>query len=698
MTMAPLLNDNYYVDGGNNDVKNMMEEAYTQALTINQAFWAEADIDARFKAGDQQLWNDLYGNMPAMRKQTFNFNRIRRIVNMITGHQRKNRKSMTVIPIENSDEVTANQLSKTLFWAVRRDNVLETISEAFEGAVTTGMSLLSCWMDYRHDSVNGDVCVDNVPYNGYLIDPFFRKTDLTDCNFVWRRMWKSKKQLKAIFPGREEEIDGINPRGNRDGKFQFMAESYNYSMTNLIAFDEYWYVDTRKQKIVEDVETGDTMEYYGTDEDLEEFLALDDNRIARDHYIPTVRLVYMVDNRVFYDGPNPYGHEMRPMDRYPFVPVFAYYEPDLPYFPWRVQGVVRGLRDSQFLYNRRKVIELDILESQVNSGWVYKEDSLVDPNDVFFTGQGKGLALKAEAEMTDVQRINAPVIPPTMMQLSQALGDEIMQISGVNEELLGSADDDKAGILSMLRQGAGLTTLQKLYDQLDMSQKLLGNVMLDMIQCNFRPGKIQRIIEEEPSPQFRNKSFMRYDSEVEDGLNTATQRQMQFAQMLHLRETGLPITAEMLVEASTLVDKKDMVEKLKKIEEQQTQQQQKQEEMQLSVLKAQIEDLKSSAAGYQSLALERISRISESESLSDARHAQAIEDLQDAKLAKAKTMREISELDLNQIERLLDITKRLQDETVEESNQVGLKAAGMEEKVEALDTMRASFSALGSEI
>ena len=47
-----------------------------------------------------------------------------------------------------------------------------------------------------------------------------------------------------------------------------------------------------------------------------------------------------------------------------------------------------------------------------------------------------------------------------MIELSRALAEDITKISGVNEELLGSATDDKAGILSMLRQGASLTTLQ----------------------------------------------------------------------------------------------------------------------------------------------------------------------------------------------------------------------------------------------
>ena len=90
-----------------------------------------------------------------------------------------------------------------------------------------------------------------------------------------------------------------------------------------------------------------------------------------------------------------------------------------------------------------------------------------------------------------------------MIQLSEILGREIQEISGVNEELLGSAMDDKAGVLSMLRQGAGLTTLQILFDQLDLSQKLLGRLLLHTMQANFTPGKVKRIIGEEgPSPEF----------------------------------------------------------------------------------------------------------------------------------------------------------------------------------------------------
>jgi hypothetical protein len=684
--IQPNINERYYADGGENDIKSIMEDAYREALTINQSYWVEADIDARFKAGDQQIWSEMYGN-PRISRQNFNFNRIRSIINMVTGHQRKERKSMAVIPIENSDQKTADQLSQVLFWATKRDNMLETISDAFEGAITCGMNLLSVWMDYRYDSVNGDVRVDNVGYNSYLIDPFFKKQNLSDCNYLWRRMWKSKNQLKGLFPGREDEIDNINPRGNRDGKFQYMPESYSTGNNNLISMDEFWYTSTRTQKIIEDVETGDTIEYFGDDVTLKSFLAESNNRIVKIIEVPSVQVCYCVDGRVFYNGENPYGHELRPIDSYPFVPVFAYYEPEIPHYPWRIQGMVRGLRDAQYLYNRRKVIELDIYESQVNSGWIYEEDALIDPTDVFMTGQGKGIGVKA-GKLGAVQRIECPRIDPTMLQLSQNLAQEIMQISGVNEELLGSANDDKAGILSMLRQGAGLVTLQKLFDQLDYSQKILGGIIIEMIQANFRKGKIERITGDEASPQFKEKAFQRFDIEISSGINTDTQKQMQFIQMWELAQGGIPIAPEDLLEASTIQNKSEIIENMQKRQAEQAKQAQEQQAVQIEVLKAQINSINSKALSDNSLGLERISRVSENEALSELRHSQAIENIQDAQLSKARTIKELANMDLDQIVKMLGITTQLKEDTLDDAKESGIEKSGTQDKVEALQMLK----------
>ena len=236
------------------------------------------------------------------------------------------------------------------------------VSDAFKGALIGGMNLLSVWMDYRSDPVNGDIKVDNVAYNAYLIDPYFKKMDLSDCNDIWTRKYLTREQVVGLLPGRDDEVMNFKGWGNRDGKFQFMPESYSYGMQDLLIYDEFWYMDSRMQKMLVDVQTGESIEWKGNDEDLKEFLRFYPQITVIDNRIPSVKLAITVQGKVMYHGPNPLG-----IDEYPFLPVWGYYEPQIPYFPWRVQGVVRGLRDAQYLYNRRKIIELDILESQINA-------------------------------------------------------------------------------------------------------------------------------------------------------------------------------------------------------------------------------------------------------------------------------------------------------------------------------------------
>ena len=462
MALFPEVNESYLSEK-DRFLKSKMSDFYTQSLSINQAFWNEADIDTRFEAGDQDIWDTIYGGVTPKNARKFNFNRIRRIVNVISGYQRKNRKSMVAIPIENADQKTADQYSKLLMWVAKNDSILETISESFEGAIVTGLNFLHVFVDYRNDPKSGDIKVNNCPYNSFLVDPFFRKPDLSDCNQIWKRSYHSKKVCMSLYPQYSEIIAKVPMEsGIHDDKFEFMPESRLYPNKDLLAVDEFYYRSFRKQKILVDTLTGETLEWKGkevnrigqtSDEALADFLSFYPNVTVIEKEVPTVNLAVLVQGIVVYDGLQPLG-----IDTYPMVPVFAYYRPQMPYFASRIQGIVRGLRDPQYLYNRLKVLELDIIESQTNSGWIVKENALVNPKDVYMAGQGRALFVKQEAQMADVQKINPAMVPPTTIELSRLLGQEVQEISGVNEELLGSASDDKAGILSMLRQGAGLTT------------------------------------------------------------------------------------------------------------------------------------------------------------------------------------------------------------------------------------------------
>ena len=616
-----------------------------QALWLN--FWAEATLDTRLEAGDTSLMGELNTQLPNNNRGSWYFNRVRPLCNMVSGYQRRNRKSTIVVPLENADQETADQWTKILLNVYKREGVYETISEAFhQGACVSGMNLLQIYMDYSYDPVNGDIKVDNNSYNSFFIDPYFRKLDLSDCNFVWKRSYLIHSAAAALLPNHYDEIMALpgNPTGaGRDGRFQYMPEATGQTQQNKLAYDEYYYRDYRKQKLLVDKKTGEVMEVTNqTAEDIELFLQEYPQVTIIEQEIPTVRLAIQIQDRVFYDGPQPLG-----IDNYPFVPVVGYYNPMMPYFYSRIQGICRSLRDPQILLNRRIILSADMLESQVNSGWIFKENAVIDVKHLFQTGQGRVIPIKDDAQMTDIQPIVPPQIPPSFFQLQDTFSKELNLVSGINEELMGSAIDDKAGILSALRQGAGLTTLQPIFDKLDFSQNLLGSLMMKAIQANYTPGKIKNLLEgQEPAPLFYNKAFGKYHCMVEMGFNTESQKQMQFAQLMQLKEMGIAIPDSALLDAATIQDKNKILEQMQQQQQQQQQMQQAQFQQQQQEGKSRIELAQARAVADRGLGIERVSRVEENHALSEERKAAAVKDDQMALLNLVKALKELEGIDL----------------------------------------------------
>lgn len=650
----------FHVDGGEGarTIKQMMDGYYQQSYPINAAYWQEGLIDKRFKVGDQSLYASLYGEEDFYRHKRFFFNKIRRHVNMIIGFQRRNRKSMQSVSIEQENDDLSDQFTKALLHGERVSGFQEYFSQACEGATDVGISYLQCYLDYSRDPVNGEIAWDNVAYNNCLIDPYFRKSDFSDCNFWWRRKWVSKDIAKSLLPSRAKDIDKIRAQGAKDGRFPLQAELVQQQISSLLPYDEFYYRDTRKATMIVDRQNGDTAEWNGTKDELEQILGANSwlTKVSVDR--ATVKLAILVGNKVLYDGPNLLG-----TDRWPVVPVLGYYEPDLPSFSWRVQGVVRNLRDAQYLYNRRKVIELDVLESVANSGWIYKTDAVTDVKAFRQTGQGVLIPLRRGAEMSDIQRIEAPQVPASMIELSRALSEDITQISGVNEELLGAADDDKAGVLAMLRQGAGLTTLQTLFDRWDYSHNLCGQLMLETIQRNWTYGKAKRILGDEPNSRFFDAELTRYEVVIREGVYSATQRQMEAQQLMYVRnQMNIPIADKTIIRALQIQNKDELI---KDLEEQQQQQAQQQEQMvraqaQEAELRTQVEVSK--AAANQALAQERQANVVALSADMAVKLSKSEKDEAEADLALVKQLVELDNLSMESLMRSIAMAKQIQQE------------------------------------
>jgi hypothetical protein len=621
------------------DLKQMMDWFYQSNYTISSSYWMQGAIDKRFKVGDQQLYNQFYGQN-SQNVQKFFFNLVRRHVNMICGYQRKNRKSTITLPIHENDDALADDYNKVMRWCEDRDGFQEYLSQAFEGAVDTGETLLHLYPDYTFDPISGDLFTDCVAFNNYLIDQYTRKQDLSDCNGIWRRRWTSKQMAKSLLPGYAKEIDKMKPGGMKDGRFPVQAELQNVAISNLFTYDEFYYRTTRPGKVILDPLSGEAATWEEdelTEEgELERVLAQQPWLRVKEVEIPTVKLVIALAGNVVYHGKN-----LLNIDEYPFIPVQCYMEPDIQAYGWRKQGVIRNLRDAQFLYNMRKVIELQLLQSSLNAGWIYPVDVVTDPKAFRQSSGGDGflVPLKSGHLPNEIQRIEPVSIPQSLIELSNSLAEDITKISGVNEELLGSATDDKAGILSMLRQGAGLTTLQGIFDKLDYSQRLYGKIRLQAIRKNFSKGKVRNILGHDADPRFFTSHSQKYSLAVEEGNYSTTQRQMELQQLIHFKELGMPIPDKSILRAAFITNKRQIIADMEEQMQQQAQQAQAEAQQQ-----AQVDQSKIMA----SMAKARLDAAKERESYAKVQdlEASAVHKQTQADLETVKAMIELEDLDL----------------------------------------------------
>lgn len=639
------------------------DQNYSDSINILQTQWSQADIDQRYSMGEQDVWGSLYPGLVNYRRKFFNFNLINSHVQMISGYQRRNRKSSICIPVLSPSQKTADQMTKCLYYVHNKSGAYQIYSDAFEqGALIQGIGFISIFNDYSSDPISGDIKLRYIDFKSVLIDPYFRRHDLSDCRFFWTRQFFDREEAANLYPQFRDEIMGLPGGTYRDDKFYYMPEVYQIQFPNVIAFDEYWYLATRQCLYLVDTHTNETQEFTGDEEDLRVIVNQMKGRLkVIEKTKPTVRRQIILNDRTLVDEANPYG-----IDRYPFVPVLGYFSPDTPYYAYKFRGVVRDMRDAQYLFNRRKVADLDILESQ-QQGLKIRQGSLVTPDDAFNQGNGRALFYKKDASADDIQPM--PIIPPapTMIQMEEMLQDVMHRISGVNETMLGADIDSKAGIITMLRNSAGITTLTRLFDQFDEAQRLCGDIIIEMIQKNWTYGKVKQVIGEDPTAEFDDKAFFKYGCKVIQGALTETQQQLELAQILQLNEMypdTVPI--EEVIERMQIQNKDKVLEKIAQKQQAAAQQQQQMAELQMEQMRIDNQTKLSYAHSQEGLAMERVAKIQTDKAVAEDKLKRAHEQDTHALLNLVKTLKELQGTNLENLVKELQLLNELKAQTAPE--------------------------------
>lgn len=177
-----------------NPISREIDDFHKETQSLNQQWWFEADIDIKMATGQQDYYNQGT-NVNYRNQKQLQFNKIFRIMNMISGYQIDNRLASVISASDNDPDLgeTADQRTTALNWVMRADNTYTKISDCFAGSNMCGFNLQQAWMDFREDPENGTIRTTRLPFSSFICDPYWVNPDFSDCRRLHTRKYVTKQ-------------------------------------------------------------------------------------------------------------------------------------------------------------------------------------------------------------------------------------------------------------------------------------------------------------------------------------------------------------------------------------------------------------------------------------------------------------------------------------------------------------------------
>jgi hypothetical protein len=560
-----------------NTLKSMVENATDLTSTAREL--SERDRDYY----DEHQWTAEEISVLQKRKQpVITINRIKRKVDAMVGIEQRARTDPRAYPRNPQDEQAAEIATKALVY-VDDDTRFDTKkSAAFENLLIEGYGGVEVVVEQRRGKF--EVVINRLRWEEMFFDPHSREKDFSDAAYLGTQKWMTLDAALELYDGvYEGDLEAVletSLRGAQDG------DTYDDRPNGSNAFR---WADDRQKRV----------------------------RVAQMYYRSrgVWYLAIFCGEDAIYNKPSPYLDE----DGNPSCPIIlmtAYIDRDNVRY-----GLVRGLISQQDEINKRRSKLLHQLNSRQTIGIKGAVDSVAELKRQVALPDGH-IAINLEA-FEDAARVGMKpfdIMPNTDQTSGQfALLQEAkaeIDLMGPNPSLIGQTNSSASGRAIMAQQQAGLAELAPIYDSLrDWTVRVYRAIWerirqywteerwvrvsdetegLQFVGVNVVQGYMQVIDMQtgQPTlkPQVQNPvAEMDVDIIIEDAPDYVTLRQEEFEQLAQMAQNGIPVPPEMIIEASSLRNKKRLLEALKEKGQamQQQQAQAMQAQMQLEGMKAQ---------------------------------------------------------------------------------------------------------------
>lgn len=588
-----------------------------------------------FYRGDQWDESDVAA-LDAEGRPALTINTVLPTVNTVLGEQSTRRADVQFKPRRGGEEAVAHTLTK-LYMQIADNNKLDWVEQQVfsDGLILDGRGYFDVRIDFS-DHVEGEVRITAKDPLDILIDPDAKESDPKTWNEVFETKWMTLDEIEELYGKKKaEELRFIAENGNGYGRDSIEYEENRYG--DLDSTDDYLgagipgddeYRNVRALRVIErqhkrmtrvmcfvDPETGDARD---VPEPWSETKA---KKFAKQYGLNLIRKVkrkvrwtVTCDKVVLHDDWSPYND-------FTVVPYFAYFRRGRPF------GMVRNLLSPQEQLNKIASQELHIVNTTANSGWMVESGSLVgmSSDDLEEHGAETGLVLEYNRGSTPPVKIQPNQIPTGLDRISQKAALNIKAISGINDSMLGTDSAEVSGVAIQAKQNRGAIMIQVPLDNLRKTRQYLAEKILDLVQTFYTERRVIMITNEEDPLKPREPMVINEMSpegqiindltigEYDVVISTAPARdsfdEVQFAEALNLRQVGVAIPDDAIIEYSHLARKQELAKRIRVLTGQEPptpeqaeamamQQQMAMQQLQLEIakLEAEVRKLQSDAA------------------------------------------------------------------------------------------------------
>ena len=243
--------------------------------------------------------------------------------------------------------------------------------------------------------------------------------------------------------------------------------------------------------------------------------------------------------------------------------------------------MVRNLLSPQEQLNKIASQELHIVNTTANSGWMVESGSLVglSADDLEEHGAETGLVLEYNRGSTPPVKIQPNSIPTGLDRISQKAAANIKAISGINDSMLGSDSAEVSGIAIRAKQNRGVIMIQVPLDNLRKARQYLAESILHCIQRFYTEERVIQVTNEDdplkpreemvinqPTPEGRiinDLTLGEYDVIISTAPARDSFDEVQFAEALNLRQVGVSIPDDAIIEYSHLARKGELAKRIR---------------------------------------------------------------------------------------------------------------------------------------